>query len=517
MKRKFDKNLHASIDLRERDLEEREEALQKKVEEYNKLKTRISTIVLNNNEKIKLNIGGTIFETTLQTITSDKESFFTGMFSEEFGHKCDEKGEYFIDRNPLQFSTILDHLRGVDVTNRITRLSRDEFEQLEAEIDFYNIQSMFEHFPRLYNINQETPNSNFNAIITSKDGALDIWDTSTGQQLRAIRGPFSYIRHITQLKDGIHIACTGDDGNIRVWNITTGACVLTAKTQGGCMANTTVVELDDGKLATGGGLAVEIFDITSNQRVRSLNGHTSPVTEIVALKNGGIASGGYDDTIRIWHINSGACLHELPHTKDPNTTGSRTTSIIVIDDDRIVSSRDTIKVWNIASGVCLNTMLEPKVLRIFNWGNGCFLTHTMDGNIKIWNAQYGKPLKMIPGAYGSVFKLSDARIARAYQHQTPQCVEIYETTSEVPQRVVSIIIGDSCFRLVELANGAIVTSATGKIQVWDIAGSCLQSFGPSTGVASMVGLNIDIEAVKSNEPIPPERGPFAGLFGFSFE
>jgi len=88
-------------------------------------------------EKIKLNIGGTIFMTTVSTLTNEHSmvrysnlsfrnfprpcltlqcnlySKLAAMFSSQFNTQADEDGEYFIDRNPKHFALILDYLRFV--------------------------------------------------------------------------------------------------------------------------------------------------------------------------------------------------------------------------------------------------------------------------------------------------------------------------------------------------------------------------------------------------------------------
>lgn len=79
--------------------------------EFNIIKEKMSKICQTSKFKVKLNIGGTVFMTTLETLTREKDNFFSAMFSEQFNTQPDEDGEHFIDRNPTMFPYILDYLR----------------------------------------------------------------------------------------------------------------------------------------------------------------------------------------------------------------------------------------------------------------------------------------------------------------------------------------------------------------------------------------------------------------------
>lgn len=95
-------------------------------------------LVNTNSQRIILNVGGGIFETTRQTLTKQPNSMLYSMFCgrNEDIVKPDEKGHYFIDRDPTHFKTILNYLR----TNQfIFPKSETERAQLELELDFYCI------------------------------------------------------------------------------------------------------------------------------------------------------------------------------------------------------------------------------------------------------------------------------------------------------------------------------------------------------------------------------------------
>lgn len=90
---------------------------------------------------VKLNVGGEIFETSLQTLTKDPNSMLAVMFSGKFNMKPTEDGTFFIDRDGTYFRFILNFLR----TGTLT-LPEDTvvYEEVMKEAKFYQIQQLID-------------------------------------------------------------------------------------------------------------------------------------------------------------------------------------------------------------------------------------------------------------------------------------------------------------------------------------------------------------------------------------
>eukprot|EP01083_Nonionella_stella_P154111 496129_1 len=89
------------------------------------------------NEPITLDIGGTIFRTTLHTLKKYPHTLFARMFSGKYSMKPNKNGTYFIDRDGTNFRYILNYLR----TSKLIIPSNNQqlIAELLEECTFYNI------------------------------------------------------------------------------------------------------------------------------------------------------------------------------------------------------------------------------------------------------------------------------------------------------------------------------------------------------------------------------------------
>eukprot|EP01121_Diplochlamys_sp_Union-15-3_P016483 TRINITY_DN560_c0_g1_i3.p1 TRINITY_DN560_c0_g1~~TRINITY_DN560_c0_g1_i3.p1 ORF type:complete len:235 (-),score=42.02 TRINITY_DN560_c0_g1_i3:247-906(-) len=60
---------------------------------------------------LRINVGGTIFSTTKQTLLFDKNSMLAKMFSSTMSSEKDDTGAYLLDRDPIYFRPVLNFLR----------------------------------------------------------------------------------------------------------------------------------------------------------------------------------------------------------------------------------------------------------------------------------------------------------------------------------------------------------------------------------------------------------------------
>ena len=92
------------------------------------------SVCRSSSEIINLNVGGTKFSTSRQTLTQISDTFFTGLLSGRIMTFRDDTGAIFIDRDPVLFRVILNYLR-----NRSLSLDEIKLKELKHEAEFYGL------------------------------------------------------------------------------------------------------------------------------------------------------------------------------------------------------------------------------------------------------------------------------------------------------------------------------------------------------------------------------------------
>lgn len=111
------------------------EALEASKAKFEEIKVAIGGALEKFKGRVKLNVGGVRYETTLTTLTADGDDSMLGsMFSGRHELHPDEEGEVFIDRDGKHFGHILNVLRDSSVT-----VNTEDRAALCAELRYYGI------------------------------------------------------------------------------------------------------------------------------------------------------------------------------------------------------------------------------------------------------------------------------------------------------------------------------------------------------------------------------------------
>jgi phage host-nuclease inhibitor protein Gam len=100
---------------------------------------------------VTLNVGGSVFRTTVQTLTSIPGTYFSAMFRGGFVEGSGQGTEILIDRNGQAIPLVLDYLRGVKIDDRLREISKDGsvYNVIKTEFQFYCLPFDFAPFDRL--------------------------------------------------------------------------------------------------------------------------------------------------------------------------------------------------------------------------------------------------------------------------------------------------------------------------------------------------------------------------------
>jgi WD40 repeat protein/class 3 adenylate cyclase len=155
-------------------------------------------------------------------------------------------------------------------------------------------------------------------ILTASDGAVQLWDLKTGEEIRQFGGQQQVYR-ATFSPDGKYVltAAPGvNDGKVRLWDMTTGELIREYQAPIGGM--NAVDFTPDGKyiLADGVDNAVHLWDVQTAKEMHQLIGHTDSIyTAIFSPDGKTIATASQDGTARLWDAQTGQELRRfIGHT-----------------------------------------------------------------------------------------------------------------------------------------------------------------------------------------------------------
>ena len=91
-------------------------------------------------KRIKLDIGGHVYATSVLTLTKDPQSMLATMFSGRHSVMKEEDGSYFIDRDGTHFRYILNYLRDGGFKDGL--LPGDILMELQTEAEYYQLSGL---------------------------------------------------------------------------------------------------------------------------------------------------------------------------------------------------------------------------------------------------------------------------------------------------------------------------------------------------------------------------------------
>jgi WD40 repeat protein len=184
---------------------------------------------------------------------------------------------------------------------------------------------------------------------------------------------------ITYLDNG-NIVSSCKNG-IHVWNIVTGMLLYSIeKNVQSSVHSLASLSHNQIALCEGWKSEVTILNIETCARVRKLYGHTDWATAIASLENGLVASGSWDNTIRVWNVETGTCVRTIceAHPNGINALTSLSGGLLASS-----STGFDVKIWNVETGIC-EKILNDRADSLCSLGGGLLASGSNVGTVKIW-------------------------------------------------------------------------------------------------------------------------------------
>ncbi|MDV2992565.1 MAG: Tol-Pal system protein TolB [Chroococcidiopsis sp. SAG 2025] len=202
----------------------------------------------------------------------------------------------------------------------------------------------------------------------SADCTVKLWNMNEGNCLKTCTGHTDKILGIALSPNGQILASASADRTVKLWDCHTGSCLKTLPAHDDRIY-AAIFSPDGRVLATcSTDRTVKLWDLDRGKCVKILTGHTNWVFAIAfspdgcavsaAMPKGLIASASHDQTVRIWDVNTGECLHIcIGHTH-------LVSSVAFSSDGQVVASGSqdqTVRIWDVNTGKCMRILRTKRL------------------------------------------------------------------------------------------------------------------------------------------------------------
>ena len=199
--------------------------------------------------------------------------------------------------------------------------------------------------------------------------------------------------------------------------------------------------------------------------IESFEAHQEKIVSLIELKNGKIATGSYDCTIKIWNLNNLECEKTI-------NEGGYVLCLLEFEDNMLLSGTNecTIQLWDINSTYSQSIFTfqghELWVSCLVKCSDKCFASCSNDSDIRIWDYYIRKCTNILKGHDDCVLTLTQLNDGRLCSGGADLTIKIWnwemgtcEKTLTGHQKWVKCVC--------QLTNGYLVSGSDDKtIKIW---------------------------------------------------
>ncbi|WP_414541409.1 WD40 repeat domain-containing protein [Nostoc sp. CCY0012] len=252
-------------------------------------------------------------------------------------------------------------------------------------------------------------------VSASADKTIKVWNVNPGKIISTLEGHTDTVREIAISSDDQTLVSGSGDKTIKVWNLQTFEIIRTINPNGGPVWSVAISS--DGQTLVSGTEDgnIQIWNFHTGQLLRTIQGHESRVFSVAISPDGEtLATGGLDTTIKIWDIYTGELRQAISPKDMARDSGTLPRTPIAQHNDAVryvAFSRDgktlasaswdqSIKIWDLQTGKLLHTLLghTSRVVTLSMGLDGqTLLSGSIDNMIKMWDMQTGNLLQTLSG------------------------------------------------------------------------------------------------------------------------
>lgn len=235
------------------------------------------------------------------------------------------------------------------------------------------------------------------------DGTIRLWEVTTERCVRSLEGHRAAVTAVDFNRDSSYALSASQDATLKLWAVATGSCVQTFR--GHQDAVKAVRFSPDGHYALSGSAdrTIKLWDVMNNRCMRTLTAHQDSVNAIEFSPDGSQAvSGSSDGSVKLWHVATGDSIRSF------SGHGGAVYAVAFSSDKQYVlsaSADQTVKLWDVSTGHCVLTLEgHTAAVRsvVFTLDSRFALSGADDRTLKLWDVATGRCLYTLEGHTAAV-------------------------------------------------------------------------------------------------------------------